>query len=65
MSQERLNAVALMNVHKDIMQRIVIEDLLDDFKQILKNSNDKVDLKIFCEKEHFLVVQKSEIQELN
>ena len=31
MSQERLNAVALMNVHKDIMQKLSIGDLLDKF----------------------------------
>ena len=31
MSQERLNAVALMHVHKDVVEKIQIDELLDDF----------------------------------
>ena len=31
MSQERLNAVALMYVHKDVVEKIQIDELLDDF----------------------------------
>ena len=43
-----------MNVHKDIMQRIVIEDLLEDV--IIRSS---------VRKNNFWFFQTSEIQELN
>ena len=35
MSQERLNSVALMNGLKDIVEKIPVDELLDDFVSIL------------------------------
>ena len=31
MSQKRLDAVALMNIHKDIVEKIPVDELLDDY----------------------------------